>query len=317
MNISRLNEQQLQKMKTQPGFVAALDQSGGSTPKALAAYGIKEGAWSNEDEMFAIVHQMRTRVITSPSFDGKRILGAILFENTMDRKIEERPTADYLWNVKRVVPFLKVDKGLSEEKNGVRLMKPMPELSALLDKAKANRIFGTKMRSFIVQADAAGIKAIVDQQFEVAAQILAADLAPIIEPEVSINCPQKAEAEELLKTAVIEKLDSLGPDQLVLLKLTLPEQDNFYSDCVSHPKVIRVLALSGGYSREEANERLRRNRGVVASFSRALLEGLKADQSDTVFNAQLNEAIQSIFEASTVKRGGKKKTRNVQLRATV
>jgi fructose-bisphosphate aldolase, class I len=317
MTTPDFNKEQLRKMKTQPGFVAALDQSGGSTPKALVAYGIKDGAWSNEDEMFAIVHQMRTRIITSPSFDGDRILGAILFENTMDREIKERPTADYLWNVKRVVPFLKVDKGLAEEKNGVRLMKPMPELSALLDKAKANRIFGTKMRSFIVQADSAGIKETVNQQFEVAAQILAADLAPIIEPEVSINCPQKAKAEELLKTAVIEKLNSLTPDQLVLLKLTLPEKDNFYSDCVSHRNVIRVLALSGGYSREEANERLRRNPGVVASFSRALLERLRADQSNPEFDAQLNEAIQSIFEASTVKRGGKKKTRNVQLRATV
>jgi fructose-bisphosphate aldolase class I len=317
MTTPALNKEQLRKMKTQPGFVAALDQSGGSTPKALAAYGIKESAWSNEDEMFALVHQMRTRIITSPSFDGDRIVGAILFENTMDRKIKERPTADYLWNVKRVVPFLKVDKGLLEEKNGVRLMKPMPELAALLDKAKANRIFGTKMRSFIVQADAAGIKAIVDQQFEVAAQILAAGLAPIIEPEVSINCPQKAEAEELLKNAILEKLNKLPADQLVFLKLTLPEQDGFYSDCVSHPNVIRVLALSGGYSREEANERLRRNAGVVASFSRALLEGLRADQSDANFDAQLNTAIQSIFEASTAKDGTRKQTRKVQLRATV
>ena len=312
-----LNEQQLRKMKTHPGFVAALDQSGGSTPKALAAYGIKDGAWSNEDEMFAVVHQMRTRIITSPSFDGDPILGAILFENTMDRKIEERPTADYLWNVKRIVPFLKVDKGLTEEKNGVRLMKPMPELSALLDKAKANWIFGTKMRSFIVQADAAGIKAIVDQQFEVAAQILAAGLAPIIEPEVSIHCLQKAKAEELLKTAILEKLNKLPADRLVLLKLTLPEQDDFYSDCVSHPNVIRVLALSGGYSLEESNDRLRRNSGVVASFSRALLEGLRAEQSDAEFDAQLNTAIQSIFEASTVKRESRKQPRKVQLRATV
>jgi fructose-bisphosphate aldolase class I len=312
-----LNEQQLQKMKTQPGFVAALDQSGGSTPKALADYGIKEGAWSTEDEMFSIVHQMRTRIITSPRFDGDRILGAILFENTMDREIKERPTADYLWNVKRIVPFLKVDKGLAEEKNGVRLMKPMPELAALLNKAKDNGIFGTKMRSFIVQADAAGIKAIVNQQFEVAAQILVAGLAPIIEPEVSISCPQKAKAEELLKTAILEKLSKLPANQLVLLKLTLPEQDNFYSDCVGHPRVIRVLALSGGYTREESNQRLRRNAGVVASFSRALLEGLRAEQSDAEFDAQLNTAVQSIFEASTVKRGGKQKKRNVQLRATV
>jgi len=317
MTTPDLKQIQLDKMKTQPGFVAALDQSGGSTPKALAAYGIEQSAWSTDEEMFAIVHQMRTRVITSPSFDGDRILGAILFENTMDREIKERPTADYLWNVKRVVPFLKVDKGLAEEKNGVRLMKPMPELGALLAKANANEIFGTKMRSFVVQADSAGIKEIVDQQFEIAAQILTAGLAPIIEPEVSIHCPQKAKAEELLKTAILENLNKLPAARLVLLKLTLPEQDDFYSDCVSHPNVIRVLALSGGYSREEANERLRRNHGVVASFSRALLEGLRADQSEAEFDAQLNTAIQSIFEASTVKPGNKKQTRKVQLRATV
>jgi len=317
MTTPALNKEQLDKMKTQPGFVAALDQSGGSTPKALVAYGIKDGAWSNEDEMFALVHQMRTRIITSPSFDGDRILGAILFENTMDREIEERPTADYLWNVKRVVPFLKVDKGLVEEKNGVRLMKPIPELAALLDKAKANRIFGTKMRSFIVQADLAGIKEIVDQQFEVAAQILTAGLVPIVEPEVSIHCPEKAKAEELLKTAILEKLNKLPADRPVLLKLTLPEQDDFYSDCVRHPNVVRVLALSGGYTREESNERLRRNPGVVASFSRALLEGLRADQSGAEFDAELNAAIQSIFEASTVKRGSRNQTGRVRLRATV
>jgi fructose-bisphosphate aldolase, class I len=317
MTTPALNKEQLDKMKTQPGFVAALDESGGSTPKALAAYGVKESAWSNEDEMFALVHQMRTRIITSPSFNGDRILGAILFENTMDRKIKERPTADYLWKVKRVVPFLKVDKGRAEEKNGVQLMKPMPELTALLDKAKANRIFGTKMRSFIVEADSAGIKAIVDQQFEVAAQVLAAGLAPIIEPEVSIHCPEKAKAKELLKTAILEKLNKLSADRLVFLKLTLPEQDDFYFDCVNHPHVIRVLALSGGYSRDESNARLRRNPGVVASFSRALLEGLRVDQSDAEFDAQLNAAIQSIFEASTVKRGGKKQTRNAQVGATV
>lgn len=317
MTTLALNKEQLDKMKTQPGFVAALDQSGGSTPKALAAYGIKEGAWSNEDEMFAIVHQMRTRVITSPSFNGKRILGAILFENTMDRDIKGQPSAEYLWNVKRVVPFLKVDKGLAEEKNGVRLMKPMRELSALLDKAKANRIFGTKMRSFIVQANPVGIKGIVDQQFELAEQILGAGLVPIVEPEVDIHCPEKAKAEELLNAAIFEKLSKLPSDQLVLLKLTLPERDDFYFDCVRHPNVVRVLALSGGYTREESNERLCRNPGVVASFSRALLEGLRAEQSDAEFDAQLNAAIQSIFEASTVKRGSRKKTRNVQLRATV
>ena len=298
MTTPEFDKEQLQKMKTQPGFVAALDQSGGSTPKALADYGITEGSWSNDDEMFALVHQMRTRVITSPSFTGDRILGAILFENTMDRQIEGRPTSDYLWNVKRVVPILKVDKGLADEKNGVRLMKPMPELAGLLDKANANRIFGTKMRSFIVQADAGGIEEIVDQQFEVGAQILAAGLAPILEPEVSIKCPEKAKAEELLNTAILEKLDKLPAGQLVLLKLTLPEQDDLYAHLISHPNVIRVLALSGGYSREEANRRLRRNRGMVASFSRALLEGLSARQSDAEFNKALDEAIQSIYEAS-------------------
>jgi fructose-bisphosphate aldolase, class I len=317
MSSPHLNQQQLQKMKTQPAFVAALDQSGGSTPKALADYGIKEGAWSNEEEMFAIVHQMRTRIITSPSFEGNRILGAILFENTMDRDIKGQPTADYLWNVKRIVPFLKVDKGLAEEKNGVRLMKPMPQLASLLDKARANRIFGTKMRSFITQANAGGIKEIVNQQFDVASQILAAGLAPIVEPEVDIHCPAKAEAEELLKAAILEKLKKLASGQLVLLKLTLPEKDDFYSDCVNHPNVVRVLALSGGYSREEANERLRRNPGVVASFSRALLEGLSAQQSDAEFNAMLDGAIQSIFDASTVNSRSSKQTRKVQSSPTL
>jgi fructose-bisphosphate aldolase class I len=293
-----LNEQQLEKMKSHPGFIAALDQSGGSTPKALALYGIKEGAWSNEDEMFAIVHQMRTRMITSPSLTGERIIGAILFENTMDRDIEGQPTADYLWNVKRVVPFLKVDKGLATEKDGVQMMKPMPALTALLEKAKAKRIFGTKMRSVIKQASEAGIKDIVNQQFELAAQIIAAELLPIVEPEVDIHCPEKAKAEGLLKAAILEKLNQLPQGQLVMLKLTLPEQDNFYDDFVKHPKVLRVVALSGGYSREEANSRLRRNHGVVASFSRALAEGLSAQQSAAEFNATLDKSIQSIFEAS-------------------
>jgi len=240
------NEQQLQKMKTHPGFIAALDQSGGSTPNALRHYGIKDGAWSNEDEMFAIVHQMRTRIITSPSFTGERIIAAILFENTMDRDIERRPTADYLWNVKRVVPFLKVDKGLAAEKDGVQLMKPMPDLAALLDKAKAKGIFGTKMRSVVEQANAAGIKDIVSQQFEVAGQIIAAGLLPIIEPEIDIHCPEKAKAEELLKTAIFEELNELPVGQLVMLKFTLPEQDDFYADCIRHPKVLRVVALWGG-----------------------------------------------------------------------
>jgi fructose-bisphosphate aldolase class I len=317
MTTPDFNKEQLQKMKTQPGFVAALDQSGGSTPKALAAYGIKGGAWTNEDEMFTIVHQMRTRVITSSGFNGKRILGAILFENTMDREIKGQPTSNYLWNVKEIVPFLKVDKGLAEAKNGVQLMKPMPQLGALLDKAKANRIFGTKMRSFIKLADAAGIKNIVDQQFELADQILGAGLVPIVEPEVDIHCPEKAKAEELLKATILEKLNKLASDQLVLLKLTLPEKDDFYSDCVRHPNVVRVLALSGGYSRGEANDRLRRNHGVVASFSRALLEGLTAQQTDTEFDAVLDAAIQSIFEASTVKGGSRRQTQKVQVRATV
>jgi fructose-bisphosphate aldolase, class I len=293
-----LNEQQLQKMKTHPGFIAALDQSGGSTPGALRLYGIKEGAWSSDDEMFDIVHQMRTRMITSPSFTGARIIAAILFENTMDRDIETQPTADYLWNAKRVVPFLKVDKGLVAEKDGVQLMKPMPALAALLEKAKAKRIFGTKMRSVIKQADAAGIKDIVNQQFEVAAQILAADLLPIIEPEIDIRCPEKARAEELLKAAILEKLNQLPAGQLVMLKLTLPEKDDLYEDFVKHPKVLRVVALSGGYSREEANSRLRRNHGVIASFSRALAEGLSAQQSDAEFNAMLDKSIQSIYDAS-------------------
>jgi fructose-bisphosphate aldolase, class I len=293
-----LNEQQLQQMKTRPGFIAALDQSGGSTPGALRLYGIKEGAWSNEDEMFAIVHQMRTRMITSPGFNGERIIGAILFENTMDRDIEGQPTADYLWNVKRVVPFLKVDKGLATEKDGVQLMKPMPALTALLEKAKAKRIFGTKMRSVIKRASEAGIRDIVNQQFELAAQIIAAELLPIVEPEVDIHCPEKAKAEALLKAAILEKLNQLPAGQLVMLKLTLPEQDNFYADFVKHPKVLRVVALSGGYSREEANDRLRRNHGIIASFSRALAEGLSAQQSDAEFNAMLDKSIQSIFEAS-------------------
>ena len=292
------NDEQLQKMKRQPGFIAALDQSGGSTPNALRAYGIKDGAWSNEEQMFALLHQMRTRIITSPVFTGTRILAAILFENTMDRSVEGQPTADYLWNVKRIVPFLKVDKGLADEKNGVQLLKPMPALAALLDRANAKRIFGTKMRSFIKRANEAGIEDVVSQQFEVAGQIIAANLVPIIEPEVDIHCPEKARAEELLKAAILEKLDELTPDQLVMLKLTLPEKDDLYAELVKHPRVVRVVALSGGYSREEGNRRLRRNHGVVASFSRALVEGLSVTQSDAQYNALLDGAIQSIFEAS-------------------
>jgi len=298
MKSNGVKEQQLQKMKSHPGFIAALDQSGGSTPKALALYGIKEGVWSNEDEMFAIVHEMRTRMIASPSFNGERIIGAILFENTMDRDIHKQSTANYLWNVKGVVPFLKVDKGLEAEKEGVQLMKPILALAGLLEKAKSKRIFGTKMRSFIKQPDAAGIKAIVNQQFELAAQIIASGLIPIVEPEIDIHCPEKAKAEELLKAAILEKLNQLPQGQMVMLKLTLPEQNNFYADFVKHPKVLRVVALSGGYSRDEANNRLRRNRGIVASFSRALAEGLSAQQSAAEFNATLDKSIQSIFEAS-------------------
>ena len=293
-----VNEQQLQKMKTHPGFIAALDQSGGSTPNALRDYGIQADAWSNEDEMFAIVHQMRTRIITSPSFTGERILAAILFENTMDRDIEKQPTADYLWNVKHVVPFLKVDQGLAAEKDGVQLMRPMPALAALLDKAKAKGIFGTKMRSVIKHANAASIEDVVNQQFEVAGQIIAAGLVPIIEPEVDIHCPEKAKAEAVLKTLILEALNHLPEGQWVMLKLTLPEQDGLYADCVSHPNVVRVVALSGGYTREEANHRLRRNHGIVASFSRALVEGLSAQQADAEFNALLDASVQSIFEAS-------------------
>jgi fructose-bisphosphate aldolase class I len=293
-----LHEHQLRKMQTQPGFIAALDQSGGSTPNALRLYGIKEGAWANEEEMFALVHQMRTRLITSPSFTGERILAAILFENTMDRDIAGQPTADYLWYAKRVVPFLKVDQGLAAEQDGVQLMRPMPALAALLAKAKAKGIFGTKMRSVIKYAHAAGIKDVVHQQFDVAGQISAAGLVPIIEPEVDIHCPDKAKAEEVLKAALLAALDALPGEQLVMLKLTLPEQDNFYAACIRHPQVVRVVALSGGYTREEANRRLRRQHGMVASFSRALVEGLTAQQSEAEFNARLDTYIQSIFEAS-------------------
>jgi fructose-bisphosphate aldolase class I len=292
------NQQQLQKIKSSPGFIAALDQSGGSTPGALRAYGISSDSWPNEDQMYALVHQMRTRLITSPSFNGDRIIGAILFENTMDREILGQSTADYLWNEKKVVPFLKIDKGLAAEKDGVQLMKPIPDLAALLKKAYSKRIFGTKERSLVKQASSVGIKATVDQQFELAAQVIAAGLVPIVEPEVDIHCPQKAQAEELLRAAIDKRLNHLPSDQLVMLKLTLPEQDNFYADFVSHARVLRVVALSGGYTRDEANDRLRRNHGVVASFSRALVEGLTAQQSDAKFNAQLDQSIQSIFEAS-------------------
>jgi fructose-bisphosphate aldolase class I len=292
------NEEQLQKMKTHPGFIAALDQSGGSTPHALALYGIKDHSWADDDEMFDLVHQMRTRVIASPSFTGERIIGAILFEDTMDREIKGEPTADYLWNVKRVVPFLKVDKGLEVQKDGVQLMKPMPELAPLLEKARSKRIFGTKMRSVIKQANPASIKKIVSQQFEFAKQIIAMNLIPIVEPEVDIHCPDKSAAETLLKAAILEKLNVLETGQQVMLKLTLPEQADLYADCVHHPRVVRVVALSGGYTREEADDRLRKNHGVVASFSRALLEGLSDKQTDAEFDTTLDASIRSIYEAS-------------------
>ena len=291
-------EQQQAKFRTQPGFIAALDQSGGSTPKALRLYGIPEGSWSSDVAMMDLIHAMRARIITSPSFNGDRILAAILFEDTMDRDILGRPTAQYLWEVKRVVPILKVDKGLEAEANGVQLMKPMPDLDALLARAKAKGIFGTKMRSVIKLANAAGIRAVVDQQFEVASQIIAAGLVPIIEPEVDIKCPDKAAAEDLLKAAIMARLEALPSGQQVMLKLTLPNQDNLYAECIAHPRVLKVVALSGGYSRDEANARLARQHNMVASFSRALTEGLTAQQSDAEFNAALDQAIESIFQAS-------------------
>lgn len=291
--------QQLNKVQGDPGFIAALDQSGGSTPKALRQYGVTEDAWSNDEEMFGVVHEMRKRIITSPSFTGDRILGAILFENTMNRDVEGTATADYLWQNKHVVPFLKIDKGLADEKDGVQLMKPNPGLDDLLGRAKAKNVFGTKERSVIKQANPAGVKAIVDQQFEIAHQVLAAGLVPIIEPEVDIHCPDKAEAEALLKAGILEQLDKLDSDQKVMLKITLPEEDNFYADCMKHPNVLKVVALSGGYSREEANERLARNQNLVASFSRALAEGLTAQQSDEQFNDTLATSIDSIYEASS------------------
>ena len=290
--------QQLDKIKNEPGFIAALDQSGGSTPKALANYGIEADAYSNDDEMFEVVHAMRSRIVTSPAFDGSRIMGAILFENTMDREVEGQGTADYLWNVKRVVPFLKVDKGLADESNGAQVMKPMPGLDELLQKARQRNVFGTKMRSVIKTANADGVTAVVSQQFEIGRQIIEAELVPIIEPEVDINSSQKAETEELLKTSLLKQLDQLEEGQLVMLKLTLPEQDNFYTSCIQHPNVLKVVALSGGYSRQEANQRLSKQNGMVASFSRALSEGLSAQQSDDEFNSVLDASIESIFQAS-------------------
>jgi len=293
-----MNEDCFDVVKSRPGFIAALDQSGGSSPKALKLYGIDESQYSGDDEMFDRIHEMRTRIITSPAFNGDRILGAILFEGTMDREIEGKGAAEYLWGVKQVVPFLKVDKGLADEKNGVQVMKPMPGLDALCDRAVGKGVFGTKMRSVVKLANPGGVKAIVDQQFEIGRQILGHDLVPIIEPEIDIHSPEKAAAEELLKAGILEQLDALPAGRSVMLKLTLPETDDFYAEAIAHPRCLKVVALSGGYSRDEANARLTRNHGMVASFSRALTEGLTAQQSDAEFHAMLDATIQSIFEAS-------------------
>lgn len=293
-----MNQEQLEKVRTGNGFIAALDQSGGSTPKALKLYGIDEDQYEGDEQMFDRIHEMRSRIIVSPSFTGDRVLGAILFEMTMDRQVEGVDTADYLWDRKGVVPFLKVDKGLADEADGAQVMKPIGGLDELLERGVAKHVFGTKMRSVIKLANSAGVGAVVDQQFEVGRQILAAGLVPIIEPEVDIHSPEKAEAEALLKAAILGQLEGQSPDQPIMLKLTLPEADGFYQDLVDHPAVLRVVALSGGYSREEANDRLARNPGVIASFSRALTEGLSAQQSDDEFDAALDGSIKSIFEAS-------------------
>lgn len=293
-----MNDEQRAKVRDGRGFIAALDQSGGSTPKALAAYGVGEDAYSNDAEMFDRIHEMRTRIITSPSFTGKRVLGAILFENTMDREVEGQGTGDYLWSEKQVVPFIKVDKGLADEANGVQVMRPMPGLDELLARAVTKHMFGTKMRSVIKLADKTGVSAVVDQQFEIGRQILTAGLVPIIEPEIDIHSPQKAGAEDLLKASILEYLEDLPAQQQVMLKLTLPDEADFYRELVEHPRILRLLALSGGYSRDDANRRLANNHGVIASFSRALTEGLSAQQSDDAFNAMLDVAIKSIYEAS-------------------
>ena len=293
-----MNSEQLEKIRTGSGFIAALDQSGGSTPKALKAYGIEESQYNGDDEMFDRIHEMRTRIITSQSFSGSRILGAILFENTMERSINGMSSSDYLWSIKGVVPFLKVDKGLADEQQGVQVMKPIDGLPDLLDKASENHIFGTKMRSVIKSADEGGINAVVDQQFEIGNQILQAGLMPIIEPEVDIHSPEKSACEGLMRDAIMRNLELLSAGDAVMLKLTLPEEDNFYSGLVESEKILRVVALSGGYSREEANARMSRNSGVVASFSRALTEGLSAKQSQSDFDSLLDSSIQSIFDAS-------------------
>ncbi|MDY6885168.1 MAG: fructose bisphosphate aldolase [Pseudomonadota bacterium] len=295
---SQAQQSMLDKLNTQIGFIAALDQSGGSTPKALRLYGIEESQYSSDEEMFNLVHDMRTRIITSAPFSGERVLGAILFENTLDREIEGMSTAHYLWQKKRVIPFLKVDKGLQEESDGVQLMKPMPELDALLAKAVAQDVFGTKMRSVVKLANQQGIKAVVEQQFEVGKQILAAGLVPIIEPEVDIHSPQKAEAEALLKLEILTQLNLLSEGQEVMLKLTLPDQANFYKELVDNPRVLKVVALSGGYTRNDANAKLSENQGMIASFSRALTEGTSAQQSKEEFEALLDTAIDGIYTAS-------------------
>jgi fructose-bisphosphate aldolase class I len=291
-------EQQAAKIRNQPGFIAALDQSGGSTPKALKLYGVAENTYSGESQMMDLIHAMRSRIITSPSFGGNRVAGAILFEATMDREIQGVPTAEFLWTKKQVAPFLKIDKGLADEASGVQLMKPMPTLDALLVKAKSKGIFGTKERSVIKQANAEGIRAVVAQQFEVAKQVIGHGLMPIVEPEVDIHCPDKGAAEKLLKTEILAQLDKLTVGQQVMLKLTLPEVDGFYQELIAHPRVLKVVALSGGYSRAEANARLTRQKGMIASFSRALTEGLTAQQSDAEFNAALDQAIEGIYQAS-------------------
>jgi fructose-bisphosphate aldolase class I len=293
-----MNQEQLEKVSKGAGFIAALDQSGGSTPKALRLYGIDESAYKTEEEMFDLVHAMRERIVTSPAFDGRRVLGAILFEKTMDRQFAGIDAARYLWEQKQVVPFLKVDKGLAAEADGVQLMKPITDLDALLQRALAKGIFGTKMRSVINAANEKGVEAVVAQQFEIGKQILAAGLVPIIEPEVNIKATDKEQAEALLKAALLRHLDALPEGQRVMLKLTIPTVPGFYTELVQHPKVVRVVALSGGYSRKESNELLAKNPGVIASFSRALTEGLLAQQSDAEFNAVLEEAIESIYQAS-------------------
>ncbi len=293
-----MNDEQFQKMGQGSGFVAALDQSGGSTPKALRAYGIDEDRYSDDDEMFALMHTMRSRIIQSPSFDGDRIIGAILFEDTMDREIGGRGSVSYLWDVTRVVPFLKVDKGLASEHNGVQVMNPIPGLASLLARAKDNGVFGTKMRSFITRASRVGIEAVVVQQFEVAQEIMAGGLVPIIEPEIDIHTPEKGEAEQVLKANISEQLAQLRSEQQVMLKFSLPDVADFYADLIGHPNVLRVVALSGGYDRKEADERLAANHGLIASFSRALTEGLSVNQSDEEFDTTLEASIESIFKAS-------------------